>query len=589
MDPNQDPSAGFVRPQTEPAPQGTIVPVGDEWAAGVHPIVVSPRSRRLRWGIAGAVVLCVTLVTAGGVFVLSGAAGAKSLTASVAPKNAVAFLEVRTDLPGDQHAKLADFMSHFPGFQDRAQFDNALDNVLNKLTAEVSPDLQYTSAFKPWMEGEVSLVALAGGTSTSPSQMLPQIGAVAIVALKDRSAAQTWVAGEVTRLGATTSSQTYGGTTVYTMGTGSDQGAYAFTDQDLLMGTVSGVEAALDTKTKGSLADNSNYQAAMASVSGDSLARFYLDPKSMVGAEMNASSLMGSMMGAGGSTAGMLATSAASLPAWIAGSIQAQSSDLVVNVAMPRPAGSTIGDDNHVSRLAPVLPGNTVGVFELHAIGKSITAAIASAKSALPSGSADQLKSIDSALALIGGVDWLGDATAVVTQDGSTFGGGVVVEATDATTAKTKVALITNYATLASGALHITNRSETYKGVDITVMSVPDSTGKPLEIAVAAKDNLILAGYTDAFVKAVIDTTPATALAAQSDYRAVVSAAGSSDEQSMYVNIPALEDQIGKAVLQSSSSRWTMDYKPYFDHLGGMGYSVVGGNTVILRFVVTAK
>jgi hypothetical protein len=589
MDPNQDPSAGFVRPQTEPAPQGTIVPVGDEWAAGVHPIVVSPRSRRLRWGIAGAVVLCVTLVTAGGVFVLSGAAGAKSLTASVAPKNAVAFLEVRTDLPGDQHAKLADFMSHFPGFQDRAQFDNALDNVLNKLTAEVSPDLQYTSAFKPWMEGEVSLVALAGGTSTSPSQMLPQIGAVAIVALKDRSAAQTWVAGEVTRLGATTSSQTYAGTTVYTMGTGSDQGAYAFTDQDLLMGTVSGVEAALDTKTKGSLADNSNYQAAMASVSGDSLARFYLDPKSMVGAEMNASSLMGSMMGAGGSTAGMLATSAASLPAWIAGSIQAQSSDLVVNVAMPRPAGSTIGDDNHVSRLAPVLPGNTVGVFELHAIGKSITAAIASAKSALPSGSADQLKSIDSALALIGGVDWLGDATAVVTQDGSTFGGGVVVEATDATTAKTKVALITNYATLASGALHITNRSETYKGVDITVMSVPDSTGKPLEIAVAAKDNLILAGYTDAFVKAVIDTTPATALAAQSDYQAVVSAAGSSDEQSMYVNIPALEDQIGKAVLQSSSSRWTMDYKPYFDHLGGMGYSVVGGNTVILRFVVTAK
>ena len=589
MDPNQDPSAGFVRPQTEPAPQGTIVPVGDEWAAGVHPTVVSPRSRRLRWGIAGAVVLCVTLVTAGGVFVLSGAAGAKSLTASVAPKNAVAFLEVRTDLPGDQHAKLADFMSHFPGFQDRAQFDNALDNVLNKLTAEVSPDLQYTSAFKPWMEGEVSLVALAGGTSTSPSQMLPQMGAVAIVALKDRSAAQTWVAGEVTRLGATTSSQTYAGTTVYSIGTGSDQGAYAFTDQDLLMGTVAGVKAALDTKTKGSLADNSNYQAAMASISGDSLARFYLDPKSMVGAEMNASSLMGSMMGAGGSTAGMLATSAASLPAWIAGSIQAQSSDLVVNVAMPRPAGSTSGDDNHVSRLAPVLPGNTVGVFELHAIGKSITAAIAGAKSALPSGSADQLKSIDSALALIGGVDWLGDATAVVTQDGSEFGGGVVVEATDATTAKTKVALITNYATLASGALHITNRSETYKGVDITVMSVPDSTGKPLEIAVAAKDNLILAGYTDAFVKAVIDTTPATALAAQSDYQAVMSAAGSSSAQSMYVNIPALEDQIGKAVLQSSSSRWTMDYKPYFDHLGGMGYSVVGGNTVILRFVVTAK
>jgi hypothetical protein len=182
MDTNQGPNDGFGMPRTEPVPQGTIVPVGDEWAVGVHPVVVSPRSRRLRWGIAGAVVLCVTLVTAGGVFVLSGAAGAKSLTAGVAPKNAVAFLEVRTDLPGDQHAKLADFMSHFPGFQDRAQFDNALDNVLNKLTAAVSPDLQYTSAFKPWMEGEVSLVALPDGTSAAPMQMLPQMAAVAIVA-----------------------------------------------------------------------------------------------------------------------------------------------------------------------------------------------------------------------------------------------------------------------------------------------------------------------------------------------------------------------------------------------------------------------
>ena len=592
MDPYQDPNAGFGRPQTEPVPQGTIVPVGDEWAPGVHPVVVSPRSRRLRWGIAGAVVLCVTLVTAGGVFVLSGAAGAKSLTASVAPKNAIAFLEVRTDLPGDQHAKLADFMSHFPGFQDRSQFDNALDNVLNRLTAAVSPGLQYTSAFKPWMEGEVSLVGIPTAAGIIGDTMLGQgldVGGVAIVALKDRAAAETWVSGEMASLGVKTSSQAYAGNTVYRTGSATDAGAYAFTDQDLLMGTVAGVEAALDTKTKGSLADNTNYQAAMTSISGDSLARFYFDPKSLLGPGMSASSLMGSMMGAGGASLGMLGSSAAALPAWIAGSVQAQSSDLVVDVAMPRPAGSTTGDDNHVSRLAPVLPGDTVGAFEIHSIGKSISAGIASIKSALPSGSADQVKTIDSALALIGGVDWLGDATAVVTQDGSRFGGGVVVEATDATTARTKVALITNYATLASGALKITNRSETYKGVDITVMSIPNGTGSPIEIAVGAKDNLILAGYTDLFVKSVIDTTPATALAAQPDYQAVVSAAGSSNEQSMYVNIPALEDQIGKAVLQSSSSRWTTDYKPYFDHLGGMGYSVVGGNTVILRFVVTAK
>jgi hypothetical protein len=260
---------------------------------------------------------------------------------------------------------------------------------------------------------------------------------------------------------------------------------------------------------------------------------------------------------------------------------------MVVTVVMPRPAGS--GQDNHVSRLALDLPGSTVGAFELHSLGKAITNGLAALPSQLPASAAGSLKSINDALAQIGGIGWLGDGVAAVTRNGATYGGGVVVEATDATTASAKVALIDNYATLASAALHITNRDETYKGTDIRVISVPDGAGKPFDIAVAAKGNLIVAGYTDAFVKEVIDTTPATALAAQPDYSAVIAAAGSSsDQSSMYVNIPALEDQIGQAFITSNPTRWTQDYKPYFDHLGGVGYSVVDGNTVTLRLVVTA-
>jgi hypothetical protein len=68
-----------------------------------------------------------------------------------------------------------------------------------------------------------------------------------------------------------------------------------------------------------------------------------------------------------------------------------------------------------------------------------------------------------------------------------------------------------------------------------------------------------------------------------------MSSAGANNAASGYVNIPALEDQIGQALLPSQSARWTMDYKPYFDHLGGVGYTVVDGNTVILRLVITAK
>ena len=578
MDTNQMDSGGNPGYPSE-APQASLVPIGDEWAAGVGPVVVSPRSRRFRWGIAGAVVLAVTMVTAGGVFVLSGAAGTKSLTAGVAPKNAVAFLELRTDLPGDQHAKLADFLSHFPGFKDRGQFDYALDNLLNRLTSEVSADLSYTSAFKPWMEGEVSIAAVDSGGLSS----MADISAVAIFALKDRAASQTWIAGELTRISVKTASQDYGGTTLYTMGAGLKEGAYAFTDQDLLLGTVKGVKAALDTKTNGSLADNVNYQAAMKSLSGDSLARFYLDPRTAL-TDMMGSGL--SSMGMMGSSAAPLTMSSADLPAWIAGSVQAESGQMVVNVAMPR-SGST-GPGNHASRLASVLPGTTVGVFEVHGIGKIVTDQLAALAARLPAGSvANSLKSIKDGLALVGGLDWLGDGVAAVTKDGSVYGGGVVVEAADASTASSKVALVTTYAALAGGTLKISSRTETYKGISITVFSVPNGAGKPLEIALAAKDSVIVAGYTDAFVKAAIDTTPATSLNSQPDYSTVMAAAGAANGQSMYVNIPALEDEIGIAAL--SSSRWKTDYKPYFDHFGGIGYSVIDGNTVILRLVVTAR
>ena len=565
-----------------PVPEATVVPMGEAWAANVHPVSVSPRSKRLRWGIAGAIVVAVVVATAAGAFALSGAAGSKSLTANLAPKNSVAFLEVRTDLPGDQHARLADFMSHFPGFKDRAQFDNALDEVLNKLTSQVSPDLRYSSAFKPWMEGEVSIAVTEVDSvvpTLLPSDMSYKLpAAVAIFALKDRAAAESWVTSELSRNAMKTESAAYAGTTLYTTGSGVNQGAYAFTDQALLLGTVDGVKAALDTATKGSLADNPKYQAAMKSLSGDNIARFYVD----------AGSYLASMLGPGASLAPSLGLGVNGVPAWIAGSVRAESDRMVVDVAMPRTTDSGAG--NHASRLAAALPGSTVGVYEMHSIGAQVSKQLDALAAGQSGAMADSVKSIKDALARIGGLDWLGDGVAVVTKDGSTYGGGLVVEAGDAATAGAKSATITNLAALAGGSLKLTSRDETYKGIAITVISIPNGPdGKPVEVAVAAKDNLVVAGYTDAFVKAVIDTTPGSSLASSSDYTAVMAAAGASSMSSGYVNIPALEDQIGQALLASQSSRWTLDYKPYFDHLGGVGYAVVDGNTVILRLVVMAK
>jgi hypothetical protein len=582
----------YAQPPYAQPPQGTVVPMDGGWAPGVYPVPVSPRSHRLRWTAAGAVVLCVAIVTAAAAFVLSGAAGAKSLTSSVAPKDTIAFLEVRTDLPGDQRAKLADFMSHFPGFQDRAQFDTALDEMLNRLTSSVSPDLAYTSAFKPWMEGEVSIAEMGPGTgaaltgSAVGSVSLPST--VAIFALKDRAAAQTWVNSELDRLKLAASPQDYAGTKLYTAGVGiGAEGAYAFTDQDLLVGTVDGVKAALDSKTKGSLTDNPDYQAAMKSFSGDSLARFYLAARALVASELDSlNAAMQQLSSAASAPIPTLGISSATTPAWIAGSVRSESDRMVVDVAYPSPNDTSSG--NHASRLANALPGSTVGAVEVHSLGKLLTDGLAAAEAGLPGNST--LGNVKTVLGLMGGLDWIGDGVAAVTKDGSNFSEGFVVQATDASTAGSKVALISNAVSFAGWTYGLKSHDEQYKGATITLIDVPESVlGMPLEIAVAAKDDLVVVGYGDAFVKAVIDTTSSTSLGSQPDYSAAMAAAGSSNVESIYVNVPALEDQIGQAVLSKSASVWAQDYKPYFDHLGSVAGSVVGGNTVILRLVITAK
>jgi hypothetical protein len=122
------------------------------------------------------------------------------------------------------------------------------------------------------------------------------------------------------------------------------------------------------------------------------------------------------------------------------------------------------------------------------------------------------------------------------------------------------------------------------------VVSVPGGAGRgPLQLSFAAKDNLVVVGYTDAFVKAVLDTTPASSLASQADYSTAMGASGSSNEESLYINVPALEDEVGRAVFPSDQSRWTIDYRPYLDHVGGIAASVTDGNTVMVRLVVTAR
>jgi len=585
---NGDHVYGQVAPSAPAQPQ--LIPMGEGWAPGVGSVPVAPKSRRLRWGIALGFVAIVAIVGTAGAFVLSGAGGAgQSLTAAYAPKDTLSFTVLRTDLPGDQHGKLADFLSHFPGFGDRTLFDNAMDTELNHLVSSVSPDLTYSSGFKPWMQGEISIASTGAGINmSSPTALgMVQPNAVAIVALKDRAAAETFVSSEVGKTGQTFTPSSYAGATLYTTGSGPTSASYAFTDNVLLLGTTAGVKASLDAKAKGSLASEDNYKTAMKSLSGDSISTFYVAEAALVKSEMAALPTSSTL------PQDEIDYLLGNVPAWVAGQVRAESDHMVVETTMPRPAISP-APGNHVSSLAGKVPGGTVALVEIHSLGALATSALDTlTNQAAPTALRNQVNTIKTAIAGFGGLEWLGDGAVVVTKSGSTYDGGVVIQTTDAKTANDKLALVRTLLG-ATGGSGLATHDETYKGVTITTLQTAGDAIQPgmmlnASVTFAAKDDLIIAGPDAAFVKSVIDTNSDNSLASSDTYKAALSAAGTSNAGSAYVDIPTIAAAISAQLPASEAGFFTANVKPYLDHVGGAAFADIDGSTITVRFIVMAK
>jgi hypothetical protein len=422
-----------------------------------------------------------------------------------------------------------------------------------------------------------------------PSTSSTSVNGVVIVGLKDRSAGEAWVASEVAKTSVTFTAQDYAGTKLYVgpLAPDAPTAAYAFTDKVLLLGTVDAVKAGLDAPSKGSLADSAGYQKAMSSFSGDSVARFYLDSEALVSQELSS---MSSIDGIAGMSAGMM-LGTDYIPAWIAGSVRADSDHMTVEMTMPK-TKAALSPGNSESVVASQLPGSTIGVLEVHSVGKFVNDELkAVSASSTAATVTDAIKQVQDAISKVGGIDWIGDADVVLTKTGSTYGGGLVVKTTDSATATTKMTMITNLVALAGiGGSGITQTDETYKGATITLV---DASGAGLglpatSLAIATKGDLLIAGYGDAFVKAVLDTTTADSLASQSVYQSVMAAAGKSNAEYGYFNISAVADEIGQTYSGSAAS-YNLNVKPYVDHIGGAAFASIDGSTVTLRFVVTAK
>ena len=535
-----------------------------------------------RWLLA----LVGVLVVAVGSFLIVSLAGSKPAASSAIgwmSAETTSYTEVRLDLPGDQRQKLAAFLAAFPGFKDQSQIEPKLNDVLDRLVRAASHDSQtWTADIAPWFGGQlaVGMGSPSGGSGATMGSMIGMAGAdstLVVATISDRAKAIDWFVRASKDTPPTRS--TYGGAELFTLGAGGVEGAVAITDTAMIAGFSPAVKAAVDSKGAGTLAQNADIKAAMATVAKDYVGLGVIRTRAQLAAMVKQMSGL-----APGTLDGTQIdeTILALAPAWAATTLRFENDAIVASGAGPSWA---IGADtaNRASQLLGHLPANTIAYFEAHDLGPTLKALVEKFR-ALPE-TKPAFDQMDQALNILGGFDavvsWWGDAAVVISPaaDG-TIGGGLVIKPGDAAAAERLVTTINSFIAIGGGQVGVTSRSEDHNGTKVTILDISSAGGlspdklppgyKP-EIAWATNADITVIGYGQAFVNAVLDAGPGTSLADDARFKALLGRAGVDNISSGYVDIAGIRALLEPLMEQMAPpAEWTSyvtEIKPYLEHL----------------------
>jgi hypothetical protein len=554
-------------PPTAPDALPTLTPVAR--VEGVSVPLIQPqkpsRGGRARWAVALVATLVVVLV-AGGLWVVAGA-GAASVGPAYAPADAVLYLDVRADLPGDQRQQLATLMAHFPGFADPASLQTKLDQALDKLVSKATNGAySYTGNIESWFGGQV---AVAVGPADSVVLVVSVSDSAGLPTKLDQTSQQL-----ATQLGGTVAIADHAGTSVYTIsGATGVNGLTAFSfaitsDAIVAAKDAATVEAALDRKAgkAPNLAGVSAFRDAIGRLDANRLGTFYLDGAA-AGALLKSSGASG--------TCGS-AASFAGLPTTMSGELQLQGGNLIARDHATLPAASVSPAAAATSDLASNVPGGAILYAETHGFGDLWrTEANVLEQDPCFASMTGQLATIEGLLGtkVPDAFAWVKDAGLVLTAPGGTPQGGVVATTSDAATGQARLKQVLTLLELAKGqgGPTITTSDAPYAGTTITSVGVDLGTAlgtgsgsSTVTLAYAFKGDLFVLGVGDTFVKAVLDTTSATSLASDARYSTALAAAGGpTDSSVVYADLTAIRGLAEAQIPADQKAAYTSDVQPY--------------------------
>ncbi|MEO8462996.1 MAG: DUF3352 domain-containing protein [Chloroflexota bacterium] len=546
----------------------------------------STPSRR-RWMIAGGIAAAAVIGAVAAVAFL----GARPMPEAFQylPANSALVVELRPELPGDQRARLAALLGHFPGFADQSTFSEKLDEALGRLVHDASGGtVDYTTRIKPLLDGP----AVAGFGADAMSGTSPQPSGLLVATTNGAVTCDTV-------FGVTTVTESHQDVEIRTVGS---DGACAVDGRFLLLGDLASIRAGIDAyRDHTGLDTNKTFVSARERLEGDQLAVGYID-----GASVRAT------IGGLASTIGLGAVVEQAIPDWVIGGFHVVDDALVLDLQVaPRAApdlasGVPTEPAASSSRFATMLPADTLALVEVHGAGAFLGRAVAQVPSSPAPGAT--AGAVENALGTLSGLapflSWIEDV-GIAVLPGDDVSGALLVRGSDAASVSAGYAQVRNLLTLASIGSDITLQETDHGGVTITTVDLGNidallsglgldqtlpTTGAQVSFSMAVRDDVLIVGVGNGVIERILDGTSST-LASTAAYRRMEELAGSKDNFGAFVAIDGILGLAESRFLKGDElESYQRDLKPYLEHLASAGgttiVSTTGGRS---RLVIIVK
>jgi hypothetical protein len=433
---------------------------------------------------------------------------------------------------------------------------------------------------------------------------------LALLSVKDEATALAWFDSVIAdaESGSQRSSEAYGDTTIYNfVGSNEPPGAYAVLDGKVaVIGDPASVRAAADTGGTGTFGATPEFKAALDATTGDHVGFMYIALRPLL--EWS-SGLTGEAV-PGGLNSDMLT---GVIPDWTAFALRVEGDALRMETLAPKPEGETTA--SRTSIVADHVPSTAIALSVSNDYGKGILSTLDTYR-AEPS-LKEVIDAVDQAIGALGGADaavgWIGDLGVAVTRTQTGVEGGVVITPTDRAAADRLFTSLRTLISLGGSSMGITVRDEAYAGTTITIVDLGDLTDLAglaglagvspemlgtdlpagrIELAYAVTDEVVVIGSGPGFVRSVLDTTPATSLAQNERYKALVSRAGAGTGSS-FADITALRELIEAGMVNADAgerAEYEENIKPFLMPIDAVvGSSAIQGDVSRSTVIVTVK